>query len=222
MDLMNLLRSVEALLYELVSWLVFYPLTLWRCIVHPHKMALYAERELTDPPGEQFVDALSPPLFLFISLVLAHFLQVNFGSPQQVIGGILGEERSLLLFRAVLFSLFPLLVGVQRVRETGQKLTRSSLRPAFYGQCYLVAPFAIMMDIAMIVGQGSFSAAGPLALAIFGVGLAWYLACLTEWFTARGINSRPMAFVRALVTVLAAAVIFIGIAYVVAVATFGD
>ncbi|SFV34632.1 hypothetical protein SAMN05216456_1952 [Devosia crocina] len=30
MDFMKLLKSIEELLYELITWFVFYPLTLWR------------------------------------------------------------------------------------------------------------------------------------------------------------------------------------------------
>lgn len=65
MDFMNLLRSAELLLYEVVSWLVFYPLTLLRCIRRPTDMIAYAEQELPRPPEVQFADALSPPIFLF-------------------------------------------------------------------------------------------------------------------------------------------------------------
>ena len=32
MDFMKLLKSLEELLYEVVSWLVFYPLTLWHSL----------------------------------------------------------------------------------------------------------------------------------------------------------------------------------------------
>lgn len=53
---MNLLRSAELLLYEVVSWLVFYPLTLWRCIIRPMSMIAYAEQEMTRPPEDQFAD----------------------------------------------------------------------------------------------------------------------------------------------------------------------
>ena len=57
---MNLLRSAELLLHEVVSWLVFFPLTLWRCITRPLDMMRYAEDELTQTPDEQFGLLLSP------------------------------------------------------------------------------------------------------------------------------------------------------------------
>ncbi len=35
MNFFNLLQSLDELLYEVMSWLVFYPITLWRTLVHP-------------------------------------------------------------------------------------------------------------------------------------------------------------------------------------------
>ena len=43
MDFMRLLQSLEELLYELVSWFVFYPVTLWRTLTRPQQMMRYAD-----------------------------------------------------------------------------------------------------------------------------------------------------------------------------------
>ena len=45
MDLIRLLKSLEELIYELVSWLVFYPVTMWRSIVNPQEMMRYAQSD---------------------------------------------------------------------------------------------------------------------------------------------------------------------------------
>lgn len=214
MDLMNLLRSVEALLYEIVSWLVFYPLTLWRCVVRPVEMAIYAEKELTDPPDQQFEGALSPPLFLFLTLLLAHGLQATFGTSQAEIQGVLADLRSGLLFQAVIFSLFPLLFAIQRVKQNGQDITRSSLRPAFYGQCYMVVPFALSVEIALVVFQTSRISGAVILL----VAIVWYLACLTRWSTYHGVSSAPKASARALGTLILGVLGFLAIVVVVALA----
>ncbi|MCX8573066.1 permease, partial [Aminobacter sp. MET-1] len=68
---MKLLKSLEELLYELVSWLVFYPITMWRCVAAPLTMMRYADTELADRPEDQYDDTLSPPLFLLITLLLS-------------------------------------------------------------------------------------------------------------------------------------------------------
>ena len=43
---MKLLKSLEELLYELVSWLLFYPITMWRSVLKPLNMMRYADTEL--------------------------------------------------------------------------------------------------------------------------------------------------------------------------------
>src|SRR5678815_1736439 len=76
MDFMKILKSFEEFIFEAVSWLVFFPLTLWRVVRHPLRMARYADEELSDPLREQFKDALSPPLFLLLALLIAHALEI--------------------------------------------------------------------------------------------------------------------------------------------------
>jgi hypothetical protein len=219
MDLMNLLRSAEALLYEIVSWLIFYPLTFWRCVRHPVRMMIYAERELTDPPEEQFVDTVSPPLFLFLTLVIAHLFQMNIGVAQPELSGVLSDDRNLLLFRAVIFSLLPLLVGIQRVHQKNQKLTRSTLRPAFYSQCYLAAPFTLSLDMALMIGQLDHAWSSISAWTLFLTGLIWYLGALTEWFAVHGPMRRLRGFALSLGTVLVGGLIALAVLIPVALAT---
>lgn len=182
MDFMNLLRSAELLLYEVVSWLVFYPLTLWRCITRPMAMIAYAEQELTRPPEDQFPEALSPPIFLFLTLMIAHMLQSGVFHNEAVFEGVLSDQRNLLILRAVAFSLFPLLLGIQHVQLAGQPLSRLTLRPMFYAQCYVTVPFVLALDLAMMLGNAPLPWAKPAALAIFLLGLAWYAVALTRGF----------------------------------------
>ena len=62
MDLLKTLRSFEELLFEAVSWLVFYPLTLWRILRGPLAAMDYSDREQSDSEERRYDDALSPPL----------------------------------------------------------------------------------------------------------------------------------------------------------------
>ena len=45
MHFMQLLKSLDELLYEVMSWLVFFPLTLWRTLTQPITMMEYAESQ---------------------------------------------------------------------------------------------------------------------------------------------------------------------------------
>ena len=136
MGFLQLLRSVEDLLYEIMSWLVFYPRTLWRVMRHPLQMIEYSERELGDTAEEQYTDTLSPPLFLLLSIVLAHGVELSFGQAPSAPKGVMGKlfansEETLLLFRSVTFSIYPLMFAVAAVKRSAQELDRSTLRRPF-------------------------------------------------------------------------------------------
>ncbi|KQT88040.1 hypothetical protein [Aurantimonas sp. Leaf443] len=212
MDLMNLLKSVEELLYELVSWLLFYPLTFWRIVRHPIRMMAYAEAELAADPKSRYGAALSPPIFLFLTLLIAHLFELRFGLPTRELTGAMADQRNLLLFRAVVFSLFPLMMAVQRVRRLDQKLTRETLRPAFYSQCYAAGPFALSFDLAMTSVRYATPEAVMATVAILGAGFVWYVAVETRWFALHASVGHGTAFLRVLATVLVGALLFILIA----------
>ncbi|MCQ0971974.1 MFS transporter permease [Paracoccus sp. TK19116] len=203
---MNLLRSAEQLLYEVVSWLVFYPLTLWRCLRHPSAMIGYAERELTKAPEAQFLDALSPPIFLFLTLLLVHMVQTGVFHDSVVLSGVLGDTRNLLVFRAVSFSLFPMLLGLQHVRLAGQRLSRETLRPMFYAQCYVTVPAVLALDLALMLGKSPAGWTDFAAWIIFLIGLVWYAQALMRGFMLhRGVSRGRALQQTALALVLGSA-----------------
>ncbi|WP_248632988.1 MFS transporter permease [Cereibacter changlensis] len=208
---MNLLRSAELLLYEVVSWLVFYPLTLWRCIRRPMAMIAYAEQELTRPPEDQFSEALSPPIFLFLTLMIAHMVQSGIFHNDAAFEGVLADQRNLLILRAVAFSLFPLLLGIQHVRLSGQTLSRRTLRPMFYAQCYVTVPFVLALDLAMMLHSLDAGWSGPTALAIFLIGLGWYAVALTRGFMIHRNTRRSQAIGQTALAIVIGGVCFFGV-----------
>jgi hypothetical protein len=205
---MNLLRSAEQLLYEVVSWLVFYPLTLCRCIMRPVAMIAYAEMELTRPPEDQFAENLSPPIFLFLTLVIAHAMQTAIFQQTAVFQGILADQRNILILRAVAFSLFPLLLGLQHVRLAGHALSRKTLRPMFYAQCYVTVPFVLVMDIAIMLSSSSLDGSGPMGLSVFLVGLAWYSVALTRGFMVHRNTTSAQAIRQTIIAILLGGICF--------------
>lgn len=200
MDFMRLLKSVEEFLYELVTWILFYPLTLWRCIRHPLRMMKYAEQELGDAVEKQFDDALSPPIVLLITLFIAHLLELRFGtSSKAALPSFLWDETNLLFYRAVTFSLFPLILGLLDVHQRGARLTRQLLRPSFYSQSYAAAPFVLSIDLSLLIGRQAWPGATALGTALFLAGIFWYCGTQIAWFT----QVRSLGLLRATATVLA-------------------
>lgn len=217
MDFMKILKSLEEALYEVMVWLVFYPLTLWRVLRSPAAMMDYADTELGDADEDRYTDLLSPPIFLAITLGLAHALELALGQGEQA-SSFLSDDRNLLAFRMIAFSAFPLVLSVRLLRKRGEMLDRKILRPPFYSQCYVAAPYAAVVSSAPIVALHLPIPQMDKFLAMIGVILAattWYLLLQARWF-ARGIGTSTMrGFGTALSSFLIALLLSIGLSEVV-------
>lgn len=178
MHFFQFLKSLDALLFEVTSWLVFYPVTLWRTLRHPVAMMDYAASELKQPPEDQYDDSVSPPIMLLLTVVLAHGLEIALIGESKLIAetrgfaGLISDDTSLILLRLVAFAAFPLLTAVQTVRGLRKRLTRATLEPHFFAQCYATAPFALLTSLA----AATFSQVRE-AFSVFG-----YLAVQTAAF----------------------------------------
>lgn len=223
MDFMKWLNSIGDLLYEVMSWLVFYPVTLWRTIRRPLETMTYADRELRDSAGEQFTDTLNPPLFLVLSLFLTQAVGVAMGggvnpivAQKTGLAALISDDASLLLFRLILFSLFPLLMATRMLRARGIALTRQRLKPPFYAQCYACAPFALFVGVGTSLAHTTVVAAqwAGTVLAVGAVG--GYLTAQTIWFAyhlpwgrVRALLNAMRAFAEAAVAAVAIALLFV-------------
>jgi len=221
MDFMKLLKSIEELLYELITWFVFYPLTFWRILTRPMAMLAYAQKELTEKDEEQFDDAVSPPILLLLTLVLLHVLEGALSpGTASALPGLLQDDRNLLVFRALAFSLFPLLYATIRLRVSGARLTRTTLKPDFYSQSYATVPFVLAMSLGMLLLAhsealpGGWLWGGTLMLA----GTGWYLAVETTWLSQTSQVSGLRAFLLTLGIFFAALVMLLLVAVAVALA----
>jgi hypothetical protein len=191
MDLIRLFKSIEELIFEVVSWLYFYPVTLWRIITRPLSMLAYAERELEDKEEEQYTESMSPPIMLVLTLLIVQGIGRVIAPETAEIEGFLDDERNLLMFRALAFGLFPLLFAILSLRGPKSRITRTTLRPAFYSQSYVVVPlvFAISLAGQVILAQPNVTGA-LISLSTIAVGLTWFLAVETMWLSKR--TQRPV------------------------------
>ena len=218
MDFMRMLRSLEELLYEVMTWLVFYPRTVLLTLVQPLKTLEYCKAQFHRPEEEQFDRSLSPPLFLLLSLLLSHFLEIglNIDPVAQANAPILQmSEQNLLVFRSLVFAIFPLMFALRYVKASGLSLSRTTLRAPFFIECYPASVFALLLQIGMTMERGlqhGRIAGGVLAVAA----TVWYLAVQTAWLS-RSDMGRWKAFsvalwqlVKALAIILLVA---IGLAY---------
>ncbi len=187
MDFLKVIRSLEELLYEVMTWLVFSPRTMARIVIHPEAATRYSEHELGDAAAEQYTDSLSPPLLLMLTLLIAHGFELGTGLRMPETGSeigkaLLGSAQGLLMLRAILFSIFPLVAATTLIGRRKLALDRKSLRGPFFSQCFLAAPFVLALSLAGNLARMSSAAAHAAAAALAVAGTAWYFWAETAWF----------------------------------------
>jgi hypothetical protein len=183
------LRSFEVFLYELMSWIVFYPRTLWRSCRHPLRMMDRGEQELKKPPAEQFRDLVSPPIFLLLTVVVANGFEVAAigGSPliDNGIGlsALITDNTSLILFRLTAFAMLPVIGGTFALRVLKRPVDRDTLQPVFYAQCFATTPVVLLCSIAETLSRLPQRAWDVSAAILLAVAAAFYVGAEAAWFT---------------------------------------
>jgi len=214
MDFMKLLKSFEDFIFEAATWLLFYPLTLWRIASHPQATMDYSDREQSDESEHRYDSALSPPLFLMVTIVIANFIASAAHIPppdatSSVLKTITASQQSLILFRSLLFSLVPLIAAASLVRRQGKQLSRQMLRAPFYAQCYLAAVCAAFTAVGDVFLRRS-DLNNAIGWAIIGGGVVWFLAVQSVWFSRKlGVSRGKAALIAVWATVRAFAYILI-------------
>ena len=186
-------RSIGEVLYEMTLWLVLYPRTLWRVLLRPAEVG---DAGAGAGDSEPAADLVSPPLFLMISILVAHALDLAMRAEMGARDH--GLDIGLLVFRVVAFSLFPLVMAVGALKREGRPVDRQTLRGPFYLQCLYAAPFAISVSVAVVLER---SPAGSVRMAGTGLILAataWYLCVETRWLRASLATGALRAFGAAL------------------------
>ena len=150
----HILKSIDELLYELMTWLIFYPVTLWRSVRHPLRTMEYAKAELQRKSSDQFRATLRPPIFLLVTIVAAHLVELQLVgdspivSSQTGLADLINDDTSLIILRIMAFALFPVFMATIETALAREPINRDTLQQPFYAQCYLTAPFALALSLA--------------------------------------------------------------------------
>ena len=156
MDFLKVIRSLEELLYEVMTWLVFYPRTMWRIVAHPAATTRYSEDEETQAAAEQYTDTLSPPLLLMLTILIAHGFELGIGAKmleaKTAVGkALFGSAQNLLMLRALRSASSPWSPPRPSSGGDGLALDRKTLRGPFFSQCYLTAPLALVLSAGLVL-----------------------------------------------------------------------
>jgi len=187
MDFLKIIRSIEGLLYEVMSWVIFYPTTMWRVIWHPLTMMKYSEVEQTEAPDHQYTDTLSPPLFLLLSILIAHAIEVAAHERIVLHSGLASElvrsHEYLLILRAIAFSIVPLMFAVALLQGLGKTVDRAKLRAPFFSQCYVAAPFALAIGLCSVAVRSPYHNLKIAGAVCALLAVCWLLWLQTVWLS---------------------------------------
>jgi hypothetical protein len=189
MDFYKLIQSLDELVYEMLSWLLFYPMTLWRVATRPLRTMLSVERELSEEPQRQFDDIIGPPLFLALTLAAIHVVELQTVGQSELVlrkdgfAEFISNDINLLMLRIVMFGLLPLTIARRYLAIRREPLNKQALRAPFYAQCYAASFFAVLFNAGIFVA--SMAAIANKELWGFGLIVAaaiWLIAVEAAWF----------------------------------------
>lgn len=212
MDFLKILKSLEEFVYEALTWLVLLPRTLWRILLSPRRMTAYASDQLASDGENRFSAAISPPLLLILCVLLSHAVDLAIRDPVSTaetdLGAVvLSSEQNLLLYRTAAFGIWSLVGAVYLLVRMRMPVDRETLRGPFYEQCYLVAPFALSVSLALTLMTVDQPWALLVATGLSLVATLWFWLVQAAWFRARASLSLWRSLVAAgLVVVLGSAV----------------
>lgn len=185
---MKWLNSLDELLYEVMSWLLFFPLTLWRAVFTPIGIMDEIDREAALPDDKQYAAVLSPPLFLALALLLGHGLATALGQTDAIIAnrhglaGLVSDTASALILRMIVFASFPLFLAARLVRRRKIRLDRGTLRQPFYEQCYPAAVFALGISVGTSLGLDLHPMARTAGHCLVVASITYLWLVETRWF----------------------------------------
>lgn len=218
MVFLQLLRSLDELLYELMSWFIFFPVTMWRQLRHPLATMRYAEEQLLLEPEHQYRGTVSPPIMLVLTVALIQSLDLAVDGASSIVtshhglAGLVNDNTSLLLLRLLLFSSFALILATRKVERSTIDLDRDSLKPAFYAQCCAISPFALLVGISTVaMSHNTFGLELAGLAALLGAFL-FYGVVQIRWFKQELAQSTFRSFVDATIGIIASFAVTVTVA----------
>lgn len=212
MDFMKVLRSLEEFLYEVMTWLVFYPKTFWISLTRPLATMRYSDEQQVLPSEEQYVATVNPVLFLMLSLFLVHAVELAMHrstESDQPLPVFMQSDTNLLLVRSIFFGIFPLFYAMTLLARRRTPIDRNTLRGPFLAQCHPAAVFATAVGLATTARLIPDARTHWVAGAMVVLSTAWYLSVQMRSLAEQLSIRRVFALGLALAAFLAATLLFV-------------
>ncbi len=150
MDLFKVIQSIEDLLYQVATWIFLVPKTLIKVIISPSWAHQYVLEEFEKESSEQFEEYISPIIFLIVGAVLPVFIisALDQESSKIAIYKLLAPKiENKFYIHAFMWAIGPLSFSYVHLREHKKPITRKTIKPFFYSQCFIITPIALLMCI---------------------------------------------------------------------------
>lgn len=222
MNFVQLLRSLDELLYELMSWVLFYPVTLWRTIRRPIATMIYAIDQLLLPEDTQYRATVSPPVMLILSVLVGQMIDLALHGTNPIVAsqrgfaGLINDNTTLLLFRITLFGMFPLVLATRHVQRSEFDLDRDTLKGPFYAQCFAMAPVALAFTLGTSLLMQESASERLWGGASLSFALAFFFVVEVRWFRKQLGQSIARSILDVSRGLIESITIFIALAYLVA------
>jgi uncharacterized membrane protein YfbV (UPF0208 family) len=179
MDFMKLFQSLENAVYEIVTWVMFLPKTIFYTIIKPARMMEYVTEEWKKEEKDRFDDFLSP-VILWLLVVVIPMLTIPFLNPLSElaimfqmgnvdISAIKTEQQALFI---TLYALLVPVAGLVWLEwRNKDPLRKSSLKRNFYQQCYAIAPAQFLY---LPIGIAFWMFLGEKGFVLANVALPWF------------------------------------------------
>lgn len=146
MSQFKILQSLEEAIFEIMSWIMLLPKTLFEVIFKPRKAIAYVKSEWNKEKSEARFDEFLSPIFFWILVAVLPLTYTFLTEKELQEGGIFAvfSENKLLLGAAI--AALPLLVYVTWIELINNRpIRKSALQQMFYVQCYITSPIVLLV-----------------------------------------------------------------------------
>jgi hypothetical protein len=186
LDAIGLLKSIDEVVFEIISWMFLWPKTLVHVIRHPGGISAYVDDELTKQSDDRFDNMMSPALFFALSIAPAFIFREFLGLEGKTallvkpIENLISQltqhtftPEETFSVTAICYAACPFAFSILTAAAAREELSRSCIRAHFFKQCYCVTPLLLPTSF----GWNLFLSAGILPrLCVIAAWMWWFYA----------------------------------------------
>lgn len=159
MNPIEIVRSLEGLIFEVATWFILVPKTVAKIVTSPAWISNYVTEEFLKPREERFNEFASP-IVVWILLAVFPYL---WGTKLLNLS-LTGEVKEQVLITALFLAAGPIGFATGLVAAKKDIVSKSTLERSFYVQCYCFTPvYLFLLPAALLIAGNWTETMEPLA-----------------------------------------------------------